>query len=523
MNVKDGYELLFSSDQAYLFEDVPVMVERIDVIRKMKTEESFVRCAFRSIADESISRIDTDIILTKDDKEVGVLEDISYVSLITARNTVFGMKEGHLADTEIDFDGVIVRIKSVLFADGTEVVCSGAIIPAPEKVLQTDVLGDEELAEEYRRETCSKGEYMPAESGDYWMCSCGLLNRKEEEICYSCDCSKEILFAEYDPEVLRENREAYIAEQEELERIRLEEEQRQRELKAKRKKMIIIITTAVIVIAAFLFSYFKWIQPAMKYNSGKEALEAGDYQKAYEAFSKLDDYKDSEELSVEAAYQYGILCVDEENYDKAIEVLTSLDGYEDSNKYINKAKLGKANQLIDEKKYEEAIDLLGEIKNLKGTDKALLAAKYGYVTEHKDKKDKKTIKYLKTLKKADYKDSNKIYDELFKWEVSIFFNTSQTDTKTKVKAISKYDSAYCHVILSGGAPGDSTKLRYVMTSPGGGTTSETWSKTWKKGTSGGTVYWSDVAQYAPSGKLSVTVYDANTGKRLGSASVSITG
>ena len=134
----------------------------------------------------------------------------------------------------------------------------------------------------------------------------------------------------------------------------------------------------------------------------------------------------------------------------------------------------------------------------------------------------KSMYYEFNRKKKDYKDARKVYNDLFAWEVKIFFNTSKSDIKTSVKSISKFKSAYCHVILSGGAPGDSTKLRYVMNSPGGGVTSETWSKIWKNGTSGGTVYWSDVAQYAPSGVLSVAVYDVNTGKKLGSASIDIT-
>lgn len=522
MNLKDGYELIYSCEQASLFEDAPVMLERVDVIKKNSTDETFARCAFRSISDVSISRIDIDIILKKEDQEVGMLEGISYASLKTTRNTVFGMKQGNLIDSADVFDGVIVKLKSVLFADGNEIECSGKALTVPENILQSDMFESEELAEEYRRETNSSGELMPADIGEYWRCSCGFWNRREEENCYFCDCLKEVLFDEYDIEKLSENRENYIAEQEEIERIRLEEERKQREIREKRKKMIIIISSAVIVIAAIIFSYFKWIQPMVKYNSGKEAMEAGNYQKAYETFSKLEGYKDSDKLKIDATYNYGIKCIEDEEYDNAIKVLTSLGDYQDCNEYIKTAKLGKANQLINNKQYEEAIELLGEIKGYKGSDKSLLAAKYGYVLEHKDKNNKKTIKYLKTLKKKDYKDARKVYNDLFAWEVKIFFNTSKSDIKTSVKSISKFKSAYCHVILSGGAPGDSTKLRYVMNSPGGGVTSETWSKTWKNGTSGGTVYWSDVAQYAPSGVLSVAVYDVNTGKKLGSASVDIT-
>ena len=66
------------------------------------------------------------------------------------------------------------------------------------------MLKDKELVKQYILETGSKGEFVPTEISDLWLCSCGTVNHKSEEHCVSCKEALTTLLAGLDVSVLTE-------------------------------------------------------------------------------------------------------------------------------------------------------------------------------------------------------------------------------------------------------------------------------------------------------------------------------
>ena len=126
------------------------------------------------------------------------------------------------------------------------------------------------------------------------------------------------------------------------------------------------------------------------------------------------------------------------------------------------------------------------------------------------------------MKSKSYKDSEEIYNDLYKWTVKLVINDSETDSAAKKDEISKYDKVYCHVTLNGGTPNGTTRLKYSATYPDGSKAIGAWDKAWEEGTEGTCSFWYDIPEYGKTWKFTVSIYDADTGKKLGAKSVELT-
>ena len=73
------------------------------------------------------------------------------------------------------------------------------------------------------------------------------------------------------------------------------------------------------------------------YKKADEAMSAGDYAAAAEAFKALGDYEDSAEKAMECDYQLALAVFESADYTAAIEAFEALGGYADSADYITKA------------------------------------------------------------------------------------------------------------------------------------------------------------------------------------------
>ena len=99
------------------------------------------------------------------------------------------------------------------------------------------------------------------------------------------------------------------------------------------------------------------------YRKASEAFEKENYRKAEKIFSRITDYKDSEEKYGAAGYFYAMECAEQSDYEKALELLREHEQYavtvdaED----IKALKNRLAEGLRGQEKYEEAAGLYQEI------------------------------------------------------------------------------------------------------------------------------------------------------------------
>lgn len=258
-----------------------------------------------------------------------------------------------------------------------------------------------------------------------------------------------------------------------------------------------------------------------KYLYACECLTAKKYKEASDLFNVLKDYKEGQDKFNESTYAYAKECYDSKKYEDARTYFAKVKGYEDSDNLWKDASYNAGIACINSKDYQKAVTFLEDIKGYSDSNTKINEAKYAYVKAHKNSTDTTTYSYLKDLKAAGYSDSKTIYNDLYAWKVTVAVNTSENDTTTNKSSISKYSTIYVHVKLSGGAPGERTKLKYSYRWPGSSTKSDSWDWSWDSGDSSWFNTWYTAPAYGSTGTFSYTI-STSGGTQLYSGTISIT-
>lgn len=258
-----------------------------------------------------------------------------------------------------------------------------------------------------------------------------------------------------------------------------------------------------------------------KYLYGIERFDAGDYEEAFAAFKTVKNYKDVAERLPEAKYQYAISLTDKKEWRTASRLFRELGDYQDSATKYKEAYYQYGLQLLSNKSYKEAVTVFNALGSYQESKSKLNEAKYGYVVAHKNRTDTTTYSYLKDLKSAGYKDSKDIYNSLYAWTMSTVINSSETNSTSARSTISKYDTVYCHMKLTGGPPGASIKIKCTASWPDGASRSYTFDWEWEDGDSGWYSCWYKTPAYGSTGTLRIRVYNATDGALLTEATVTL--
>ena len=256
----------------------------------------------------------------------------------------------------------------------------------------------------------------------------------------------------------------------------------------KPKIFIGIAILVVVIIAINAVRFLPGFIVETKYNSAVELQESKNYSEAILKFEELGDYEDSEKRIKECKYQNALLLIEAEDYAGAKALLTEIKGYNTdietklqicdysiAKKYLDKGKYDKAEELFKElgdygdskemitecsyrkalsfiegKKYTEAIEILSKMKKYSDASEKINEAKYLYVTANLTAENETTVKYLKELAKANYRNSADLKAELLGTSgdsaLKFFVNTASTDTEASVDSVSHLRSAYFHVV-----------------------------------------------------------------------------
>ncbi len=335
--------------------------------------------------------------------------------------------------------------------------------------------------------------------------------------------------------------------------------------KGSNKKTLIIVSSVLGGIAVLIFASLAFIflaLPSINYSGASKALNAGNYDEAYEKFTALGDYRDSSKMATEALYRkadamlaqgnfieamtafeilgdykdsaekfiaadygYGNELLEQKEYKEAADVFEALGDYEDSAEKYKLARYNNAVQLLRDDEFFEALDIFKSLGNYKDSKAMIKETKYCYIITSMDNDDAATYEFLKELKNVNYKDCKKIFKELYAWKATDFYFNTDPDSTESVDSISKSSPLYCHFTISGGTP-DGTFYPYAKA-------------VWPDGSSmnkqksavpmyrDGTFWWgwSDGIYVNPqkgkTGTFTLTLYDEE-GNVIGAASVKIT-
>ena len=248
---------------------------------------------------------------------------------------------------------------------------------------------------------------------------------------------------------------------------------------------------------------------------------AGQYGDALFVYSMTQNYSDRSDQYKDMAYKHAQSLFEKKDYSKAKTYFLKVPGYLDANQQISECDYQKGLLLMAKKDYTQAVEAFKNVKNYKDSKTQIKEAKYLYVLSHKNSKNTTTHEYLKELKAAKYKDSAALFKELYAWKVTIVANQYETNSTQDRTSLSRYDTWYFHISLSGGEPNAEVQLKYVGYFPDGSAYSGKWDSKWGDGWTGSCYFWYNNPGYGQKGTFKLKIYDSK-GNLLAEKSIKIT-
>ena len=361
----ERYSRLYTLPENLYAEGAPLVIAAGALLKDNQTGKVLAQLKYRSISSRPIRAIKVRITGYDMAKTVVCREEHQYLDLEIGRDEYWGSKEAvYLPDRSVR--SYSAAVLAVYYSDGGSYVSdSQCWEPLQEQAGLDTRLWDKELAKQYRIDTTPKSAFVPMRQKDLWLCACGEINRDGER-CHVCGQELDTLIANLDVDVLRE---------EKTERLRREEEHASavdavRDAHAKKAKKVALIAAPIAVIAAtaIVISVIS-SRNASAYEEALALLEAGRYNEADVAFTKLGNYKDSAEKAEEAAgkgqestaYTKACKLLDAGSYDEAHEAFVALGDYEDSAEKALEALYLKAGELLESGSHDEAQALYTEL------------------------------------------------------------------------------------------------------------------------------------------------------------------
>lgn len=234
--MSEKFTRVFSLGENLYQQGSPIVLEAGDLVKENSSGKIWARLKMRSISNLEIRAVQVRL-LPCDMKDVP-LEPVEhqYLDLKSAKNSVFCQAEAISFPDDYARSFTVAELE-VTFADKSTWHSSGEWVSVFTKKPLTDQLSDE-LSEQYRQLIGQQAKYVPEQSPELWLCTCGGINNSEEQACLSCGCNKDKVFESLQVDTLQSH---------------LETSQK---AKAKRKTCVKIIAgiMAVLVILGVVFA-----------------------------------------------------------------------------------------------------------------------------------------------------------------------------------------------------------------------------------------------------------------------------
>lgn len=426
--MSERYTRLFALEENLYSEGSPVVVSAGALLKDNQTGTVLAQLKIRNISSKTIKAAAVRVACFDTlGKPLEGAAEKEYLDLAAGRDEEFGQKS-LIPLPDASARSFSVTVTWVAFSDNTVWNTSGealSALPKPDPLGK--VLGDEELVRQYRLKYGTAAKSFPRKHNDLWSCTCGALNRAEEEACHVCGQKLTALLS-FDAEALKAEKDARLQKEAEEQAKAAAE----KAAKAKINKKIAVIATSIICLCiAFVILLTQVIIPKQKFNKAMRLIDSGEYDSAYAMLSELGNT----EAILENIYDRAMTAIDAGDYDSAYALLENIGNYEaiEANKYDRAMdaidagdfdsayalleELGKAEEIAANKydrameainagDYDSAYALLEEIGNYE----AIIENKYDRAMERIDARDYETAYML--LDGLEYKDSQERLEDV---------------------------------------------------------------------------------------------------------------
>lgn len=363
----ERYIRLYTLPQDLYTAGSPLVIAAGALLKDTQTGRVLAQLKLRSISDQRIRAVKVRVIGCDVSQEIVCRQEYQYLDLEVKRDMLFGSKEAILLPSS-SVRSFTVEPIAVYYADGTGYEYEDSRWESlPEQEDLTTRLFDAELIKQYRLDTSEKSRFVPLETRDLWLCSCGEINHPFE-CCRRCGVDLDSLNRFLDVDVLRERKKLRLVD-EAADAARRDEQRKTLSYRLKHAGLILIpvLLVAAVLIGAYLLSSKR----EQRYLSADELFAAGSYSEAAEIYEDLGSYRDAAskaDVARDAAarlstYTRAGKLLANARYDDAYESYTSLGDYKDAAKLALEARYRKALELIERgpEAYDEAITILTEL------------------------------------------------------------------------------------------------------------------------------------------------------------------
>lgn len=309
----ERYISLYRLPENLYTEESPIVIAAGALLKDNQTNKVLAQLKFKNLSRKEIKALKVNIkAFDVSGAELQGVEDYQYLDLSAASNMEFGQDKAIPMPDDVT-RAISVFCTSIIFSDNSMWEAKGTLWePLPKQRNLENLLGNNGLCEQYRRDTTPLARFEPMEYQDLWLCSCGEINKKTENTCISCDISREQFFLALNTENLKQNKEQF-----EIQEAEAREAQAQQKAKSrvKAKKNVIILSAVILFILVVVVLINQVFIPMQKYSLAVSAMNEGKYDEAITAFEHLGDYKDSKVNRTTAQIN---LFIEEKDYYNAI-------------------------------------------------------------------------------------------------------------------------------------------------------------------------------------------------------------
>ncbi|MBQ9685080.1 MAG: hypothetical protein IJV41_00850 [Oscillospiraceae bacterium] len=361
----ERYTRLYSLPADLYTPGAPLVIAAGALLKDNQTGRVLAQLKMRSISDRVITAVKVLVVGYDVARAEICREEHQYLDMKVARDRMFGSKEAVLLrDSAVR--SFTAQVTAVYFDDGDSYDGTAAVWePLPEQKELLNRLFDAELIRQYRLETTERSRFVPLETEDLWLCTCGEINHNGES-CFRCGQALDDVKALLDVELLRENKSLRLKA--EAEQARREEQRRQsRSYKLRRLALIVIPLLLIAAIAAG--AYYLSARRQSAYNAAVALYDAGSYSEAAAAFDKLGSYRDSADYlsrsrtadALASDYTRAGKLLENGRYDDARELYLSLGDYQDAQSMALEARYRQGLELLESGEAAEARDIFTEL------------------------------------------------------------------------------------------------------------------------------------------------------------------
>lgn len=365
----ERYSRLYSLPEDLYTPGAPLVIAAGALLKDNQTGQILAQLKLRSISPKTITAVKLFVIGYDVSGEELCREEHEYLDLDISRDGLFGAKEG-IPLPRHSVRSFTAQILAVYFSDGSRYLGNGEkweSLPA-QKDLNARLF-DTELIRQYRIETSELSRFVPMETQDLWLCTCGEINHTGE-VCYRCGQTLAHSTALLNVELLRENKSLRLNA--EAAQAAIDEEKKQS--RAARLKRLLFVLIPLLVIAGLAAGTFFFVsRRAALYQEAAGLYAAGDYTEAAQRFEKLGHYRDAAEMAAKAkkadaelsSYRRAVKLLENARFDDAYEAFTELGSFEDSAELALESRYRKGEALIEAGDYEGAAPIFAELSGYK--------------------------------------------------------------------------------------------------------------------------------------------------------------